>query len=474
MNVITKSKSRRTDGDDPFFLPYQKRWIEDGSRMKLMEKGRQIGLSWASAYAVVRQQASVNAYLDCWVSSRDEIQARLFLEDCKSFAQLLEVAAEDLGLQVIDDGKGTTAYVLRFANGRRIHSLTSSVDAQAGKRGTRVLDEFALHEDSRRLYTVAYPGITWGGQMGIISTHRGTDNFFNELVKEIKHKGNPKGFSLHRVTLVDAIEQGFLRKLQAKLPPGDERKEMSGDEYLQFIRNGCPDEESWQQEYLCQPADDVTAFLAFDLIASCEYPDGENWQTSLNGSGKEVYVGVDVGRDHDLTVIWVIEKVSGTAFTRRVLCMEREPFRRQEEALYELLNLSGTRRACIDQSGLGRQFAERAEERFGRYRVEGLVLSGPVKEMLAYPVRAAFEEGTLRIPSDKSIRADLRAIRKETTLSGNIRFTADRGKNGHSDRFWALALALHASKRPAGAGHFESTSVVTRRRPNRRRSSSLI
>jgi len=52
----------------------------------------------------------------------------------------------------------------------------------------------------------------------------------------------------------------------------------------------------------------------------------------------------------------------------------------------------------------------------------------------------------VRIPNRDKIRSDLRAIKKETTASGNIRFTADRGANGHSDRFWALALALHAAK----------------------------
>jgi phage FluMu gp28-like protein len=37
-------------------------------------------------------------------------------------------------------------------------------------------------------------------------------------------------------------------------------------------------------------------------------------------------------------------------------------------------------------------------------------------------------------------------MRKEATASGNIRFTGERTKNGHADRFWGLALALHAAK----------------------------
>ncbi len=50
-----------------------------------------------------------------------------------------------------------------------------------------------------------------------ISTHRGSANFFNELVQEAKHKGNPKNVSLHTVTLQTALDEGFLYKLQCKL-----------------------------------------------------------------------------------------------------------------------------------------------------------------------------------------------------------------------------------------------------------------
>ncbi len=68
-------------------------------------------------------------------------------------------------------------------------------------------------------------------------------------------------------------------------------------------------------------------------------------------------------------------------------------------------------------------------------------------------VRTAFESRTIRIPSDDQIRADLRSVRKETTSTGSLRFGSDRGPNGHSDRFWALALALHAKRGyPEGGG----------------------
>jgi len=431
---------------EALLLPYQERWVKDASRLKIMEKSRQIGISWASAYAIVRRKALASARYDAWISSRDDIQARLFLADCKSFAELLKIGAQDLGERVVDEKK-TTAFVLKMASGVAINSMSSNPDAQAGKRGDRQLDEFALHQDPRKLYTIAYPGITWGGQLELVSTHRGSANYFNELIREIREKGNPKKFSLHRVTLQDALNQGFLFKLQSKLPEDDERQLMDEADYFNFIRSGCADEESFMQEYMCIAADDASAFLAYDLIASCEYREGIDWQFSdeqLRACVNPLYIGVDIGRQHDLTVIAVFEYAGGRFLLRQLHELKAMPFSQQEKILYPLLALPQMRRVCIDATGLGAQFAERAEERYGKYRVEGVKFTLQSKEDMAYPLRAAFEDRNIQVPFDKFLRSDLRSIKRIVGTGENVRFAADRGKNGHADRFWALALAIRA------------------------------
>ena len=359
---------------------------------------------------------------------------------------MLDKGAHDLGQQVLDAEKGHSSYVGRFSNGTTINSLASNPDVFAGKGGHVELDEYALRKDPRAVYAIAMATIDWGGRMAVISTHRGSDNHFNQLIKEIREKGNPKGFSLHRVTLQDALDQYFLWKLQTKLPDGDPRLDMDEAEYFDYQRSRAPDEETFQQEYMCNPADDASAFLSYDLIASCEYRGDEEWEHDLADAKGQLFVGVDVGRDHDLTVIWVVEKLGEVCYTRRIIALQAETFDTQEHELYQILRLPQVRRCCIDCTGIGRQFSERAQKRFGSYKVEAVTFTGPVKEELAYPLRSAFEDHNLRIPGTPEIRSDLRAIKKETTAAGNIRFTADRGKNGHSDRFWALALAVYAGK----------------------------
>lgn len=449
-----KGAARVIPAGDGIFLPFQSKWIKDDSRLKLMEKSRQIGLSWSSAYAAAERTAAQGARFDQWVSSRDDLQARLFIEDCKMWAGLMNMAAKDLGELVINDKDRLTAYVLQFDSGKRIHSMSSNPDAQAGKRGGRILDEFALHPDPRKLWAIAYPGITWGGSMELISTHRGSQNFFNQLVREVREHGNPKGISLHRITLQDALDQGFLSKLQQMLPADDARQAMDEAAYFDFVRSGCADEESFQQEYLCNPADDDRAFLEYDLIASCEYPSTIDWRKIENG---RLFAGLDIGRKKDLTVLWVFEKLGNRLHTRHVDCMQNMRKSDQEKIIWPWLERC--ERACVDATGLGIGWADDAQDRFGEHKVEAVTFTQRTKEAMAYPVRAAFEDKNILLPYDPKTRADLRAVTKQVTTTGNVRFTAESTPDGHADRFWAIALGVQAASSPSAPIEFRSSGM---------------
>ena len=438
------------------FLAPQSKWINDRSRLKLAEKSRQIGWSWTSAYACVRRTAAKGAKFDQWVSSRDEMQARLFIDDCKLWADILNLGAADFGERALDGDQRQTSYDLRFLNDRVIHSMSSNPDAQAGKRGSRVLDEFALHRDQRKMWAIAYPGITWGGCMEIISTHRGSNSFFNGLIREIREKGNPKKISLHRVTLQDALDQGFLYKLQQALPADAEQQDMDEAEYFDFVKAGAADDESFDQEYMCIPADDDSKFIEYELITGCEYLAGMPWEREVTDAfAGRLFCGVDIGRKKDLTVLWVVEQLGDVLYTRAVITMERMRKSAQEAILYPWFAVCD--RICIDATGLGIGWADDAQDKFGEHRVEAVNFSAQVKEALAYPLKGTMEDRGVRIPDDPAIRADLRKVQKVTTAAGNIRFVAESTPDGHADRFWALALAIHAASDPAAPIEYQSS-----------------
>jgi len=463
---------------ETLMLGYQSRWILDRTRLKIAEKARQIGWTWATAYALVRRKSRNDATLDAWVSSRDELQARLFLKDCKSFADMLHIGAKDLGECVFTEGdKVYSAYVLRFDNGLRIHSMSSNPDAQAGKRGDRVLDEFALHPDPRTLYSIAYPGITWGGQLEMFSTHRGSDNYFNTLIQEIKGD-NPKGFSLHTVTLQDALDDGFLFKLQQKLPKDDERQDMVEADYFDFTRSQCADEDTFNQEYMCKPSDDATAFLGYDEIGKCYFDVDEakvecDWSLQkLSRVNNPLYFGLDMGRKNDLSDLYVFEHVGGVLVERAHESLQNRTFREQKSTFWPYFELPQMRRGQIDNTGLGMQFAEEAQERFGSFKVEAVTFTNQAKSDLAYGLRTRIEDVRIRFKRTPKVESALRAIKKETTSTGAIRFAADRGPGGHADEFWSMAMTVGAAAGKDGGTDFEP--ITQRGRVANRRTSGGI
>ncbi len=430
---------RATVPEEKFFLRYQAEWIRDASPMKLMQKSRQVGISFADAFDTVLKVSARGARLDAWISSRDETQARLYLEDCRKWANILHQAASYLGQVVLERKSNISAYVLEFANGRRIHSLSSNPNALAGKRGHVKLDEFALHPDQRLLYHVAKPVTQWGGTLALISTHRGANTVFNELIRGAFEQGNPMGWSLHTVPIQRAVEDGLVERINRKTGRTESR-----EAFLARLRAECIDEEQWLQEYCCVPADESAAFFSFDLLTSCEEEDCLRSYEYLLSCENPLFLGVDVARRKDLCVLDVGEQIGDVVWDRLRLELRDRPFSEIESELYRLLELPMLQRACIDATGMGMQLAERARERFG-WKVEPITFTAPVKEALAFGLKANMEGRRVRMARDDKLRADLRALKKEVSLSGNIRFVSENDES-HSDRAWAKALRQHAAR----------------------------
>src|SRR6266404_4248648 len=80
-----------------WFLATQAAWIEDPHPLKIWEKSRQVGATKTDAFDSVLKVSPAGARFDVWFSSRDELQSMLYLEDCKEWAKILNLAATDLG-----------------------------------------------------------------------------------------------------------------------------------------------------------------------------------------------------------------------------------------------------------------------------------------------------------------------------------------------------------------------------------------
>lgn len=408
---------------------YQRAWIEDKSRFKVGMWSRQSGKSFSSSLEVV---------LDCFERRTDwlllsagERQAKKLVATCKAHARALG-AAIDSGETSYNAGTGESYNMLeiKFRNGSTITGLPANPDTARGWSANVFLDEFAIHKDSREIWSALFPTATRGYRIILTSTPKGKQNKFYEL-----WSGNPR-YSKHKITIFDAVEQGLelLDEDGAPSTPED-------------LREALADEDAWQQEYLCEFLDEATAFITYDLLAGVE--DQKIDITAPEYQGGEIYGGVDVGRKRDLTVLWIAENVGGVLWTREVIEMEKTPFSSQRETIFDKIERLHPRRVCFDATGLGMQLAEEAKEKFGGSTVEEITFTGKVKEDLAVTARRRFEDRQVRIPVDHRIREDLHSVKRYVTSAGNIRFDAERTQDGHADRFWSLALCCHA----ASTGH---------------------
>lgn len=417
--------------DKVILLPYQRRWVNDRSLLKIWLAARQIGKSFGLSMETVTE--ALRAKCANLILSASERQSREVMYKVYQHLRVLRALAGD-ALRAARENRSE----VELPNGSRIISLPANPDTVRGFSGNVYLDEFAFHRDSREIWRAMYPMVTRGHKVRITSTPNGKQNMFYEI-----WSAKDNGFSKHRTNIYDAVADGLKADVAA-------------------LKRGINDPDAWAQEYECQFIDEATAFITYEMISSCE-EDGAVMELVAGSLEEkpELYLGVDVGRKKDLTVFWLLEKVGDVLWTRMVKVLLKMPFRAQRDELYSYMDGSAlggasVRRACIDSSGLGMQLAEEAVDRFGP-RVEAVTFTGPVKEDLAVTLRRRFEDRLLRIPADREIREDIHSVRKVTTAAGNIRFDAVRTDElGHADRFWALALAVHAGSSPAGPIAYET------------------
>lgn len=309
---------------------------------------------------------------------------------------------------------------ITLPGGVRIIGLPANAATVRGFTGDVFLDEFAMHRDDRDIWAAVFPTLLRDdGELDVASTPKGKGNLFYRL-------SHNERFERTIVTLPEAIGQGL---------------QVDADE----IRRSMGDEQLYRQEFLCEFLDETTALLTYDQISACQdatlVKDAPVEDLSARG---DLYVGVDIGRKRDLTVIWVLERDGETLVTRAVYERRGLPFRRQYELVGRVLALPDVHRCCIDAGGLGMPLAEAAVEDFGGHRVESVTFTNAVKSELAGRLRIAVEERRIRIPVDDAIRDDWHGVERCVSAGGHLRLDASRSGGGHADRFWAAALAVHA------------------------------
>jgi phage FluMu gp28-like protein len=470
------------DAIDAVLLKYQQDWVADDSDLKVAEKSRRVGLTWAEASDNVlvasrsRQAGGMNVY---YIGYNMDMAIE-YVEACAMWARVFNEAVSEIeeGEEVFKDGndeKAIKTFTIRFASGFRIVALSSRPANLRGKQGVVVIDEAAFHGALDELLKAALALLIWGGKVRVISTHDGDMNPFNELVTEIRAKKR-KG-TVHRITFDEAIADGLYHRVCAR--QGKAWTQETEDAWRASVYQFYGEAASEELDVI--PSQGSGAWLTSALIEARMYsapvlrynaPEGferrsegerereiREWLDleaaplleALDPKLQSVF-GQDFGRSGDLSVMVPAQITQN--LTRRVpfvVELRNMPHAQQMQIVKYLIDrLPNFVKGAFDARGNGHALAEFAATKFGWSRIELIMFTENWYREHMPPVKAAFEDGLILLPRDKDIMGDLRAIKMIKGVA-RVPDRKTQGKDGgqrHGDAGIATALMHYASRHP--------------------------
>lgn len=464
-------------------LGYQKRWIADESPLKIAEKSRRTGLTWAEAADAVLCASTRRLDGGCnhfYVGSNKEM-AREFIEAAAMWARVFNKAGSEIQEEIFvdngKDGKEILTFVIHFASGFKIQALSSNPANLRGMQGNVTIDEAGFHDRLAEVLKAALALTMWGSKVRLISTHNGIDNLFNQLIQD--SRAGKKRYSIHTITLDDACRDGLYQRIcQVK---GRVWSQEAEDEWKNGLLKDTATEEDALEEYFCVPKAGSGVYLKRVLIeramvADRSIPierftspkDFELWSenarklhveqwcndvlkphlNALNPQHRHVF-GEDFARKGDLSVFVPLEiKADLSKRVPFVVELANATYDAQRQIMFFILaNLPRFTAAAFDATGNGGYLAEAAKLRYGSQMVDTVMLSANWYREWMPKLKAEFDDGNIEIPRHQDILDDLTKIQYRNGIpqiekgSG----TGTDGQQRHGDFAVALAMAIRAS-----------------------------
>lgn len=478
LNAITTGITGGEDFDEnEVLLGYQRRWIADDSPLKIAEKSRRTGITWAEAAdaALTASKAkSAGGTNHFYVGSNKEM-AREFIDAAAMWAKAYDLAAADVCEEVlVDDDKDILTFVIYFASGFKVQALSSNPSNLRGMQGNVTIDEAAFHERLAEVLKAALALTMWGAKVRLISTHNGTDNLFNELIQD--SRAGKKRYSVHTITLDDACRDGLYKRIcQVKKREWSQAAE---EQWKADLLRDTATQDDAMEEYYCVPKNGSGTYLARSIRERAARGDGpvlrftgsaefntlpesmraldmQEWleQTVLPVLNQlpdnRHSLGEDFARSGHLTVFAPITVNDDTTRTVPFLVeLANVPYKQQEQALYFICDRLPRRDGIkLDGRGNGNYLAEQAAERYGD-EVEVVMPSVAHYRENMPRFKSAFEDDELVVPKHEDVVNDLGQIVVLRGVPGidDRENTGSDGHKRHGDSAYAIFLAFLASK----------------------------
>ena len=246
-------------------------------------------------------------------------------------------------------------------------------------------------------------------------------NWFYELARRAE-SGEP-GYAFHKITALDASKS--MITITNKDGETYERPVIDPEE-IEYAKRDLP-EHIYKALYECiAPEGGCNPFGTEAEIAACIKPASE---------GLTVAWGWDLARDRNWTVgIGLDENCNWTQF-------RRWHGLNWHQQIPRILEATGDCRGFVDATGPGSGPAEALLTESGGL-IKPFVFGQRSKQEIMEALSVRIHRGTIGIPNDPVMEAELNAFEYSYSQSGGVKYGLPDGSTGHDDTVDALALAL--------------------------------
>ena len=317
-----------------------------------------------------------------------------------------------------------------------------------GKHGDIYLDELAHYTNDYQIYRASTPLISrTRGQLTGCSSPLGRRGVFWEIATE-EMRPYP---DFNRQIVPWWLCSFFCKDTKTAFREAD--KMLTEERIERFGRQSIIEQyrsiplEDFQQEFECVFVDESYSYYPYDLILPCtssEHHLYRDFGEMPVGSNSRIVAGFDVGRMKDRSELAVFSEREGRYRCLMLRSYKQVPFAEQEADLRSLLEAVPVARLSIDKSGLGINLAENLSRDYPQVSPE--IFSIDSKERWATDMKILLQRRDILLPRDREIIGQIHSIKRRVLPSGKVSFDAKQTRDGHADKFWAIALACQKER----------------------------
>jgi len=418
---------------------YQKKFLNDTSKFRLINKSRRVGMtqtiSWEATYRALTIPNTHVAIL----SASERLAKDVMTTVKDAFTSFSETMAE-LGAtgSIPKTGVYSKTDVTFPQINSRIQSLPCNPKTARGPTITDLyLDEFAHPDNADEVFGAVFPTISLdrgdiSSRITVNSTPLAKLGAYYRLTEMAK---TPKGKFIN-YHIIHWSECPRLKK------------------NIGFIKASM-DDDRFRREFCNEFVDETLVALPFETIKDCVDESLTN-DFDLSQTKNSVYIGIDYGKVVDSTVIIVVEITEDEVIIRHIMEFKptkNNPASYKEASNYILRNVPRWKpsRVVVDILGPGEACIEMLKE-LGSM-VKGETLSWVYKDRMFNHLKTLFLDRKIKIPNNEELINQLHAIQKKNLESGVTRYThPTKGLIQHDDYVWALCLACYAAMTGSSIG----------------------